>query len=142
MVMVRLPSAKCCNYQTGMLVLGIEGEGFWSSLQSRFSENEPPFSEVFAAENKWGFDVAARFGVAFDRALVYGHKWCCGNRGKRQRSGRLGLEYAFAPKLSAKFEADYLGFPSKEITIQPNRLGARRFLTRVNQRSRCSLRSA
>ena len=23
-----------CNYQTGMLVFGIEGEGFWSSLRS------------------------------------------------------------------------------------------------------------
>jgi outer membrane immunogenic protein len=133
-----------CNYQTGMLVLGIEAEGFWSGLQSQFSENESfggGFTETETAKNKWDADVAARFGVAFDRALVYGKAgvvWghfdysfsedgVVEDTASATLTGMLiglGLEYAFTPNWSAKFEADYLGFPTKVIQInEPTDIG-------------------
>lgn len=131
-----------CNYQTGMLVLGIEGEGDWSGLQSQYSENDPPDNGYTAnetAKNRWDADIAARFGVAFDRALVYGKAGVVWGRfdfnttdgynnapnyyqysASATLSGiliGLGLEYAFMPNWTTKFEVDYLGFPNKEISI-------------------------
>jgi outer membrane immunogenic protein len=72
-----------CNYQIGMLVLGIEGEGFWSGMKitiDRFGGiNGSTLLESASIRNKWDYDVAGRFGVAFDRALVYGKAgWVAG----------------------------------------------------------------
>jgi len=119
-----------CNYQTGQLVLGIEGEGFWSGVKS--SDN---FDTGYATvKNKSDWDIAARMGVAFDRALIYGKAgWVWGNfhysysdssypqsaTANATLSGLLiglGLEYALAPNWTAKFEYDYLGFGSKNLT--------------------------
>jgi outer membrane immunogenic protein len=78
-----------CNYQMGMLVVGIEGDGLWSNLKNTFSEGSGSgtstdpgsslnegFSESSSsqssARNKWLFDAALRLGVAFDRVLIYG----------------------------------------------------------------------
>jgi outer membrane immunogenic protein len=61
------------NYQIGMFVLGIEGEGFWSGM--RINQNQfdgITLISTASIKNKWDYDVAGRFGVAFDRALVYG----------------------------------------------------------------------
>jgi outer membrane immunogenic protein len=133
-----------CNYQTGMLVAGIEGEGFWSGMQSSSNYAYPSddgYYENYKAKNTWDFDIAARFGLAFfDRALIYGKAgvvW-----GKFDYSGiasyttdpgdtytysananqiglliGMGLEYAFAPNWSAKFEWDYLGYQAKTINV-------------------------
>ena len=63
-----------CNYQTGMLVLGIEGEGFWSGMkvnQDQFGGiNGNTLLSSASIKNKWDYDIAGRFGLAFDRALV------------------------------------------------------------------------
>jgi outer membrane immunogenic protein len=117
-----------CNYQTGQLVLGIEGEGFWSGMKATFVDSE---GASFSVKNKSDWDIAARMGVAFDRALVYGKAgwvWgnfnynfsaCCGGSGDsaNQTLGGLligvGLEYALAPNWTTKFEYNYLGFNSK-----------------------------
>src|SRR3954453_22336098 len=62
-----------CNYQTGMLVLGIEGEGFWSGMKiTRDAFEGRDLVATASIRNKWDYDFAARIGVAFDRALVYG----------------------------------------------------------------------
>jgi outer membrane immunogenic protein len=130
-----------CNYQTGMLVLGVEGEGDWSGLQSQYNDNDPSdddYVENATAKNKWDADIAARFGVAFDRALVYGKAGVVWGRfdfnttesyygvpyyvynASSTLTGMLiglGLEYAFAPNWTTKFEVDYLGFPNKEIPV-------------------------
>src|SRR5260370_22653806 len=48
-----------CNYQTGMLVLGIEGEGFWSGMKvttDRFGGNT--LFESATIRNQWDYDVA------------------------------------------------------------------------------------
>jgi hypothetical protein len=62
-----------CNYQTGMLVLGIEGEGFWSGMKvTRDAFAGTTLVTTGSIRNKCDYDVAGRIGVAFDRALVYG----------------------------------------------------------------------
>jgi outer membrane immunogenic protein len=127
-----------CNYQTGMLVLGIEGEGFWSGMKvsvDRFV-GVSTLLESAAIRNKWDYDVAGRIGVAFDRALVYGKagwvaagfdwyaadtncgSFCTVTQGSATLTGLLigvGLEYAFTNNWTTKFEYDYLGFGSKNV---------------------------
>lgn len=86
-------------------------------------------------KNKWDWDIAGRFGLAFDRALVYGKAgWVAGRfdwfgadalntfntRGSATLDGLLiglGLEYAFTNNWTVKFEYDYLGFPSKDVNF-------------------------
>ena len=132
-----------CNYQTGMLVLGIEGEGFWSGMkitqdQFGFGINGNTLVSSASIKNKWDYDVAGRFGIAFDRALVYGKAgWVAGgfdwnawatlgtfaglsNQGSATLEGLLiglGLEYAFTNNWTAKFEYDYLGFNAKNVSF-------------------------
>jgi outer membrane immunogenic protein len=121
----------------GMLVLGIEGEGFWSGMRvntDRFGGTT--LFETATIRNKWDYDIAGRFGVAFDRALVYGKagwvaggfRWnaadtncgsfCTITQGTATLDGLLigiGLEYAFTNNWTAKFEYDFLGFPAKDV---------------------------
>ena len=128
-----------CNYQTGMLVLGIEGEGFWSGMkvtQDQFNGINPGILVGTAnIRNKWDYDIAGRFGIAFDRALVYGKAgwvfggfdWnateqtctlCTVTQGSATLDGLLiglDLEYAFTNNWTAKFEYDYLGFNAKNV---------------------------
>ena len=129
-----------CNYQVGMLVLGIEGEGFWSGMkvtQDQFGGiNGSTLNGSASIKNKWDYDVAGRFGLAFDRALVYGKAgwvagrfdWnaatvncpfvCTATQASATLDGLLiglGLEYAFFNNWTAKFEYDYLGFDSKNV---------------------------
>jgi outer membrane immunogenic protein len=131
-----------CNYQTGMLVLGIEGEGFWSGMKATRDQfggiNGSTLFSTASIKNKWDYDIAARFGLAFDRALVYGKAgwvaggfdwnagevdcsfFCTTSRGSATLDGLLigfGLEYAFFNNWTAKFEYDYLGFGSKNVLI-------------------------
>src|SRR5262245_45409010 len=62
-----------------MLVVGVEGEGYWSSLKQNTSNANIPLPDFFSSitnnwqvKNKSDFDIAVRFGFAVDRALVYG----------------------------------------------------------------------
>jgi outer membrane immunogenic protein len=138
-----------CNYQTGLLVLGIEGEGFWSGLQTQYNDNDPSddgYSENYTTKNKWDADIAARFGLAWDRALVYGKAGVVWGRfgfgASQSYTGYpnyytynapdttftgmligLGLEYAFLPNWTTKFEVDYLGFPTKDIAFNEYKEG-------------------
>ena len=132
-----------CNYQTGMLVVGIEGEGFWSGMRINVDQfggiNGNTLISTASINNRWDYDIAGRFGVAFDRALVYGKAgWVagrfdwnatqllfCGNCSTTQGSATLdglliglGLEYAFTNNWTTKFEYDYLGFGSKNVAFR------------------------
>jgi outer membrane immunogenic protein len=125
-----------CNYQTGRLVFGIEGEGFWSGMKVTNDQfggiNGNTLLGTASIRNKWDYDVAGRFGIAFDRALVYGKAgWVFGgfdwnwanpfgdrNQGSATLDGLLiglGLEYAFVNNWTVKFEYDYLGFNAKNV---------------------------
>jgi len=127
------------NYQIGMLVLGIEGEGFWSGMRvtsDQFAFSNPgTLSTINTIKNKWDYDIAGRFGIAIDHALIYGKAgWVAGNfgwnstellflplpitNGSATLNGLLiglGLEYAFTNNWTAKFEYDYLGFGAKDV---------------------------
>lgn len=130
------------NYQTGMLVLGVEAEGFWSGIGNNvnYYQNFPAPNTLFATgrvTNRWDVDVAARVGVAVDRTLVYGKAgWVWGGfdwnyadtvnfapfarteTASATLDGLLigaGLEYAFANNWTTKFEYDYLGFSTKDV---------------------------
>jgi len=62
------------NHQFGMLVLGIEGEGFWSSMNDQLQNacTTCGFVDTYSYKNTGDFDIAARAGLAiFDRALIY-----------------------------------------------------------------------
>ena len=126
------------NYQIGMLVLGIEGEGFWSGMrdtQDTFEGGNPgTLVGTATIKNRWDFDIAGRLGVAIDHALIYGKAgWVEGNfawnateplnpgfsnYGSSNLDGLLigvGLEYAFTNNWTVKFEYNYLGYASKDV---------------------------
>jgi outer membrane immunogenic protein len=126
------------NWQMGMFVLGIEGEGFWSGMkvtQDQFEGINPGVLVSTATiKNRWDYDIAGRFGIAIDHALIYGKAgWVAGNfawnlteplspafnnNGNATLNGLLiglGLEYAFTNNWTVKFEYDYLGFPAKDV---------------------------
>jgi outer membrane immunogenic protein len=131
-----------CNYQIGMLVVGIEGDGLWSGIRNTFSEGSPgviadPFSEV--AKNNWDADIAFRVGAAFDRLLVYGKGGVAwggfdfsststlggpseGFHGSATLPGALigiGMEYALpgTQNWTAKIEYNYIAFAQTNVTL-------------------------
>jgi outer membrane immunogenic protein len=130
-----------CNYQTGMLVVGIEGEGWWSGIKSDF--NRTTDSEGFftneRTSNKYDYSIAGRAGVAFDRALVYlkgGWVWgrfdfydqegCTAgcttvtSTASQTLNGPLigvGVEYAFTNNWTAKVEYNYANYRSRMIRL-------------------------
>ena len=120
-----------CNYQTRIMVFGLEGEAAWSNLMNRFNFNDGFFSSLEASDrNRWNADLAARTGIAFDRALLYGKAGVAAGRfnffetdtnggflqGGTTLTGLLlgtGIEYAFAPNSSLKLEYDHVGYLSR-----------------------------
>ena len=104
-----------------------EGEAAWSNLMNRFNFNDGFFSSLEASDrNRWNADLAARTGIAFDRALLYGKAGVAAGRfnffetdtnggflqGGTTLTGLLlgtGIEYAFAPNSSLKLEYDHVG---------------------------------
>jgi outer membrane immunogenic protein len=121
-----------CNVQTGIMVFGLEGEAAWSNLTDRLAFNEPGAMQVASDRNSWSADIAARAGVAFDRALLYGKAGVSEGQfdffevldgipifnGGANLTGLLlglGMEYAFAPNWSAKLEYDHAGYLSRNI---------------------------
>jgi len=121
-----------CNYQMNMLVLGVEGEGFWSGMKSAYNFSSPGLWYHYTTKNTSDYDVALRLGIALDRALIYGKAGWVGGQfdwGYVDSAGgvisasstlnglllALGLEYAIDGNWSAKFEYDYLGFAAKDV---------------------------
>lgn len=130
-----------CNYQAGVLVVGIEGEGFWSGIKTKYEAGQviPPFaSQSYETKNKYDYDIAVRLGVALDRTLIYGKVgWVWGqfdfhffdnnpggipftHTGASALSGLmlgLGAEHALGGNWSVKFEYNYLNFASKRVNF-------------------------
>lgn len=134
------------NYQTGVMVFGIEGDILGADLKGK--------TDCFLVLNctnkiEWMADITGRFGVTVgDRGLVYvkgGAAWAGANVGINQSvslastlgpgfvangsingsasttvfGGTLGtgVEYAFMPGWSAKIEYDYYDFGSKSVNV-------------------------
>jgi outer membrane immunogenic protein len=128
-----------CNYQTGVWVAGIEGEGFWSGMTSRttlISLNSG--TSIDEARNKYDYSIAARFGITYERAFIYGKAgWVWGKfdfidsdcfrcitpnltTGSSMMNGLLvglGVEYAFTNNLTAKLEYNYLNYGAADIAF-------------------------
>jgi outer membrane immunogenic protein len=133
-----------CNYQTGMLVVGIEGDGLWSGIRNTFSEGSNTSIDSISegAKNNWDADVALRVGVAFDRLLIYGKggvAWggfdfrttevnpdgcgcTVGYHGTATLPGALigiGMEYAIPSfqNWTAKIEYNYIAFAQTNVNF-------------------------
>ena len=127
-----------CNYQTGMLVMGVEGEGYWSGMKATQEFISPAFEGGvqtlrIEAKNKSDFTVAGRIGVAYERAFIYGKAgWAWGNfdfaasesfgfngptpftvAGSEWLNGPLfglGVEYALTNNWTVKGEYNYINY--------------------------------
>jgi outer membrane immunogenic protein len=120
------------NYQTSNIVFGVEGDFDWTSLSATGNGVLIPNVGILqgSAKTDWVTSLAGRIGIAADKALFYvkgGGAWV-GNSASitnlntgasvsasNTNSGWLlgaGLEYAFDPNWSAKFEYDYIGLRS------------------------------
>jgi outer membrane immunogenic protein len=131
-----------CNYQISQLVVGIEGDGVWSSIQNTnnftFGTGVDTEGLQLRARNNWDADIALRVGAAFDRLLIYakgGVAWggfnfretftCCGAtptseviNGNDTLPGLLigvGMEYAFFLNWTAKIEYNYIAYEQQHV---------------------------
>jgi outer membrane immunogenic protein len=120
-----------CNYQTGTLVLGIEGDGEWANLNgyTAFSHTQTPPDEYASNITSQG-SIRGRMGVALDRVLVYGTAGAAFanvtenytlNAVSPAQSTSIssnltgwtagaGVEYAFDSNLFGRLEYRYAGF--------------------------------
>ena len=125
-----------CNVQTGVMVFGLETEAAWSDVVNRFSFSQGGNIADVSDRNRWSADVAARGGIAFDRALLYGKAGVAAGRfaffesdnaggflqGGTTLTGLLlglGVEYTFASNWSAKLEYDHVGYLSRNVDLGP-----------------------
>jgi outer membrane immunogenic protein len=119
------------NYQINMLVLGVEGDFSWTSLNGSGSDS---ISDSISTGVNWTSTVTGRIGAAFDRFLVYGKggvafaqdnssftdTFANGASTTFWRTGwtaGAGLEYGITRNWSAKIEYDYLGFGSQTLNF-------------------------
>ena len=124
------------NWQQGQFVLGIEGDFSFADLKGNSAFRT--FNSNYAAHTSIDdiATVAARFGIAVDRALFYakvGAAWASNDhwivnvtdgityaKTDSTRSGWMvgaGLEYALLNNWSAKIEYNYLNFGSHDYTV-------------------------
>jgi outer membrane immunogenic protein len=127
------------NYQMGSFVLGVEGDFDWAANRNNTATGlvTPAGTIAVTSNDRWVSTLAARFGFAADRFLVYGKAgggWV-GNGGftvtnvttgnaivgtnNNTNTGWLvggGVEWAFAYNWSAKLEYDYLALSSQTFT--------------------------
>ena len=127
------------NYQQGNLVLGTEGEFYWSDLEGSAGSALPvPFTATYS--NNWTGTLSTRLGVAFDTLLVYSKAGVAWANNDYNLSSTLlipggysstvsdtetgwlvggGVEWAFARNWSAKIEGTYMDFGQKNRSFAP-----------------------
>ena len=124
------------NYQQGNLVLGTEGEFYWSDLEGSAGSGLVPATVTYS--NNWTGTLSTRLGVAFDTLLVYskaGVAWANNDYNlslgapigysstvSDTETGWLvggGVEWAFARNWSAKIEGTYMDFGQKNKSFAP-----------------------
>jgi outer membrane immunogenic protein len=120
-----------CNTQIGQLVFGIEGESGWTNLVDRAQFTLAGSSQQSTTRNSWSADLAARAGVAFDRALIYTRIGVASGgfdfsfsatpqteNGRGALAGLLlggGIEVAVAPHWSARLEYDHIDYVGRNL---------------------------
>lgn len=137
-----------CNYQINRFVVGVEGEGDWSDLNTSLNEAETGISDTFTSKNKYEANATLRVGYAFDRLLAYskvgvavgGFSWSLAETettapdaftssatASKTLVGLLigiGFEYAVTDHVSAKVEYDYTNFGDPTVTLAGSCVGA------------------
>jgi outer membrane immunogenic protein len=115
------------NYQIGSVVLGVEGDftGSWAKGSAVDSTGNTLQTQVY-----WTASITGRFGVAFDRLLVYGKGGAAfdydkdtvtvpasgvalGSTNRAAWTVGGGLEYAVTEHWTGRIEYDYFRFPAK-----------------------------
>jgi len=63
------------NVQSGSMVVGVEGDGFWSGIKgsdlSQFNNGTLPIGAIDASNLRWGGTFRARGGIAVDRLMLF-----------------------------------------------------------------------
>jgi outer membrane immunogenic protein len=122
-----------CDYQFGPWVIGLAGMFDWGSLNGSSTD---PYDTSYTAHTKvLQFDTAtARFGYAFDRALLYvdggaawsntqrywtppGATWQTATTTETGFTVGVGLEYIIAANWSAKIEYNHSYFGSTAVPL-------------------------
>jgi outer membrane autotransporter protein len=123
------------NYQIRNLVLGVEWDFDWTSIDTSGNVNIPGIVGPLhaSADTEWITTLAGRVGLALDRTLVYikvGGGWVRNEASITQLTTGVsvstsntsgawlvggGIEYAIAPNWTAKFEYDFLGLSDKTL---------------------------
>jgi outer membrane immunogenic protein len=120
------------NVQSGMIVAGVEADGFWSGIKgsdiAAFNAGTLPIAGVVDGTNlRWGGTFRARGGIAVDRLLLFfTGGWAYGDlvhtstaigfpvdQFTSNRSGLTaggGIAYAVTNNLIGKFEYRYYDF--------------------------------
>jgi outer membrane immunogenic protein len=126
------------NYQFGILVVGVEGD-FDLLANTNNGVVVPGVGTIqVISEHRWIATAAGRVGLTYDHSLFYGKAgggWSGNNNltftnpatgatitasNNNSNSGWLagaGIEWAFAPNLSAKIEYNYLRLNSRTFTV-------------------------
>lgn len=120
------------NYQQGNLVLGTEGEFYWSNLDGSATNVTLGVPLTGTYSNNWTGTVSTRLGVAFDTVLIYGKAGIAWANNEYTLSSPLlgvgvfsssetetgwligsGIEWAFARNWSAKIEGTYIDYGAR-----------------------------
>jgi len=112
------------NFQTGWVVLGIEGDFSWADIKGS------SFEGLFAAKTNWTATLTGRIGGTVDHALLYlkgGIAWAHDKysfdfiaNATETRTGFVvggGIEYAFTRNWSGKVEYNYMDFGNKDVNF-------------------------
>jgi outer membrane immunogenic protein len=119
------------NWQSGNIVLGVEGDGFWSGIKgsdrTQFNAGTLPIGSSDATNLRNGATLRARGGIAVDRLLLFfTGGWAYGNFTHTNTDPGLGIDtfsthrsgitagggiaYAVTDNLIGKFEYRYYDF--------------------------------
>ncbi len=126
------------NHQVGSFVWGVEAQLSATKLEASNPNALAPGFITDHSKTDWVATLAARFGWAWDRLLVYGKVGGAWAHDKYWTStifvfpvaqavtdtrsgwmGGIGLEYALMPNWSLKMEYDYLSFGRRRETLGP-----------------------
>jgi outer membrane immunogenic protein len=120
------------NWQTGVWVLGIEGQWDWTDMHGQFAGTGPGFSgETLSSKISWVASVVGRVGVTIDRALVYaggGVAWahesdtddlcpCTGTSTSVGATFLTGVEYWIDPHWAARIQYNFYDFGSHDLNL-------------------------
>jgi outer membrane immunogenic protein len=149
-----------CNYQSGMFVVGAEGDLWWSNRTSSIAMpdsvlliSSPGGTTGFnlTMRNRWSGALSLRAGVVVDRALVYGKVGVAATNfhyeavavapfsgvatADTTRAGLLlgvGAEFALTDRWSAKLEYDHVDFGHRSLNLIGSITGSSQFGTVID----------